>query len=75
VFDRFVLARFVRRSGRAALDRKDDSPTLTFCPSLTLISSTTPPIEEALRSRLVGFEFHHGLAFGDASAGLDHQAH
>jgi len=27
-----------------------------------------------LYHRLVGFEFHHGLALGNASAGLDHQA-
>jgi hypothetical protein len=36
VFDRFVLARFVRRSGRAALQRKDDLANFDLLPFFDL---------------------------------------
>ena len=52
------------------------SPTLTFCPSLTLISRTTPLTDgRNFDHGFVGFEFHDGLAFGNGRAGRDQQAH
>ena len=49
-------------------------PTLIFSPSLTRISFTDAAHRRRhFDDRLVGFQFHHRLAFGDGRAGRNHQ--
>ena len=70
----FGFGRF--RGTRAIFEGEDDLADFEFVAFFYTNLFYVPVTEEGhFDDRFVGLKFHHGLAFGDAGAGRDHQSH